>query len=153
MALHACINGSLVEQIIDILSEEQYQNLAQQYSTVVLIADMIVPPSVGWFFVGTQFSPPADQQVPLEALIKGTIKKYQDAAPELLRELYTQNTLMGITTQQSDTMFTEYLDVLVRIREGAWPTALYALSQKQPSGFVTQEMIDSWIDLIQSKMT
>jgi hypothetical protein len=152
MALHACINGTLVEQIVDVLSEEHYQELARKYSNVILIADMIVPPSVGWSFVGTQFSPPPDQQIPLEDLIKGTIKKYQDAAPELLRDLYTQNTLMGITTQQSDAMFTEYLDVLVRIREGAWPTALYALSQKEPSGFVTQEMIDSWIALIQSKM-
>jgi hypothetical protein len=59
---------------------------------------------------------------------------------------------LGITAAQSHAMFVAYSDVLLAIREGAFPTALYALQQKQPDGFVTQEMIDSWIQILQSKM-
>jgi hypothetical protein len=66
--------------------------------------------------------------------------------------MYVANTLAGITAAQSSQMFTDYGDVLHCIREGAWPTALYKLSEKQPEGFVTQEMINSWVTLIQDKL-
>jgi len=76
--------------------------------------------------------------------INDKIKFFQSVAPELLRELYTANTISGITVQQSDQMFDDYADVLNRIKEGAFPTAYYRLTQKTPSGFVTQDLIDTW---------
>jgi hypothetical protein len=83
----------------------------------------------------------------MEDLIENINKKigyFQSIAPTLLKELYTANTMAGITTPQSDQMFDDYSDVLTRIREGAFPTAYYRLSQKSPEGFVTQELIDAW---------
>lgn len=83
-------------------------------------------------------------------LVSAKIRQNQLLASELLIELYTENTLAGITTQESDELFDEYADVVARIREGAFPTAVYRLQQKQPSGFVTQELLDKWIATIQS---
>jgi hypothetical protein len=79
-----------------------------------------------------------------KAMIDAKIRQFQEAAPLIMRELYVQNTMAGISTAQSDAMFDAYADVLARVKEGAFPTALYRLNQKQPSGFVTQELIDLW---------
>lgn len=88
----------------------------------------------------------------LEELVANKIEQYEKVAPELLRELKRDNTLAGITTQQSAQMFADYLDVIIMIREGAFPTALHTLQQKQPSGFVTQERLDGWIAKIKAWM-
>lgn len=88
----------------------------------------------------------------MQQIIDKKIIAYQQIAPILLRELYVQNTLAGITVQQSDQMFDEFADVVIRIREGTFPTALYRIQQKTPEGFVTQELLDSWIRKIQTYM-
>lgn len=80
--------------------------------------------------------------------IEDRIEQYQKAAPGLLRDLYATNTMAGISTPQSDQLVDDYQDVLLRIREGLFPTALYRLSFKRPSGFVTQVMLDQWRDKI-----
>jgi hypothetical protein len=80
----------------------------------------------------------------LEQAINDKIAYFQSIAPQLVRELYVANTIAGITTVQSDQMFDDYADVLLRIKEGAFPTALFRLDQKAPEGFVTQELIDTW---------
>lgn len=82
--------------------------------------------------------------------IDAKILSYQLIAPKLLRELYVENTVGGISTVQSDQMFDDYFDILVRVREGAFPTALRRLQFKRPSGFVTQAIIDRWITKITS---
>lgn len=82
------------------------------------------------------------------AIVSELIRQKQELAPSLLRELYAKNTLAGISTQQSDQMFDEYADVVLRIREGAFPTAYYRLQQKQPSGFVTQALLNEWLTSI-----
>ena len=83
-------------------------------------------------------------------IINEKLLKYQKAAPDLLRELYVANTLAGITVEQSDAMFDAFADVVIRIREGTFPTALHRLQQKLPVGFVTQDLLDSWIEKIES---
>jgi len=85
-------------------------------------------------------------------LIDQRIQYFQSVAPKLVRELYVDNTMAGITAAQSDEMFDDFADVLLRIKEGAFPTALYRLDQKQPAGFVTQELINSWKAKIASYM-
>ncbi len=88
------------------------------------------------------FRPPV---VEVEQVIIKKLAGYAELAPDLLRELYAKNTLAGITPEQSDRMFTECEKVIIRLREGAFPTALFNLQQMQPTGLVTQELIDSWI--------
>jgi hypothetical protein len=150
---HACINNNIIEKIVEITNESQYHEMTSIYSVVILIEDLLIPPQVGWVLNSNNVLEPGEgQTIPIQDIIRYKIKQYQEQAPELLRDLYMENTLLGITTAQSDQMFDEFKDVLVRIREGAWPTALYRLSQKQPSGFVTQEMINKWYNLILSKM-
>lgn len=92
------------------------------------------------------------QQSLIHGLIDKKIKSYQNIAPTLIRELYVLNTLNGITTVQSDQMFDDYYDVLTRIREGAFPTALRRLQFKRPSGFVTQALIDQWTSKIMAAL-
>jgi hypothetical protein len=81
-------------------------------------------------------------------MIAGKLEEYQKKSDELIKYLLADNTLEGITTEQSDQMFDEFIDVLIRLRNGAFPTALYRLSQKTPSGFATQDRIDQWINKI-----
>jgi len=152
MALHACIDGVTVVEIVDVLSENQYRDLSSVYSSVIDISPIILKPEVGWELQGLTFVPPEGQQVNIVQLIGDRIGYYQSLAPDILVGMYITNTLAGITAEQSSDMFTEYGDILHCIREGAWPTALYKLQNKQPEGFTTQEMIDSWIALIQDQM-
>jgi len=84
------------------------------------------------------------------AMVQEKLEQYQRVAPQLLRELYAENTLNRITVAQSDALFDEYQDVILRVSQGAFPSALYRLAQKQPSGFVTQELLDKWTARIQS---
>ena len=149
---HACIDNVTVVEIVNVMSEEQYKELASRYSSVVLIEDLLVQPEPGWVLNGIVLEPGPEQVVAVEQLIKSRIIQFQKMAPELLVDLYTQNTLYGITTSQSDQMFDDFEDVLLRLREGAWPTAIFRLNSKQPSGFVTQELIDAWKQTIINKM-
>jgi hypothetical protein len=149
MRKFAIINNFTVTEI-KYLDEDGYRLAASKYELVVDIEDLLVQPDVGWVLQGNHLVPPPGYGTDLASIINARIKHYQEKAPEMLRNLYTANTLLGITVQQSDAMFDDYQDVLIRIREGAWPTALYRLSQKQPSGFVTQEMINNWISVLQS---
>jgi len=150
MRKYAVVDNNIVSNVLD-MTEEEYLNISNDHQIIIDITDLVIQPTVGWILEGNCLVPPVSS-VTLNQIIQNRIKSYQDQAPALLRELYTQNTLLGITIQQSDQMFTDYQDVLIRIREGAWPTALYRLQQKTPSGFVTQVMIDNWVALIQSKM-
>lgn len=69
---------------------------------------------------------------------------YQLIAPKIIRDLFVSNTIAGISTSQSNQMFDDYEDVLIRLKEGAFPTAYKRLELKRPSGFVTQTIIDNW---------
>jgi hypothetical protein len=151
MRKYAILDNNTVVEILD-LEDEGYLHEASYHQALIDIQDLVVQPQIGWVLTGNQLAPSPGQMVTLNTMIKSRIKYYQDQASELLRDLYAQNTMLGITVQQSDQMFTDYQDVLHRIREGAWPTAVYRLSQKEPSGFVTQEMLDAWQSLIQSKI-
>ena len=151
MRKHAILDNNLVVEIMN-LDEELYKREASYHQLIIDIEDLVIQPQVGWLLSGNTLIPPPNSPVPIKDLIKARIKYYQEQAPELLRDLYAENTLLGITVQQSNQMFSDYQDVLIRIREGAWPTALYCLSQKQPSGFVTQQMIDNWYNMISSRI-
>lgn len=151
MRKHAILDNNHVIKIMD-LNDELYKKEASCYQLIIDIHDLLIQPQIGWLLVGNQLIPSVNQQVSLKEMIKARIKYYQDNAPELLRDFYAENTLLGITAAQSNQMFSDYQDVLTRIREGAWPTALYCLSQKEPSGFVSQEMLDNWYNLINSRM-
>lgn len=148
---HALLKEFVVVEIKS-LEEQQAQEEAKNYTLVIDIHDLLIPPQVGWVLQGNTLVPGPEQVLDLKTIIKSKIKSFQEQAPELLRDMYATNTLLGITTQQSDDMFEEYMDVLVRIREGAWPTALHRLNQKVPSGFVTQQMIDDWKALLIARM-
>jgi hypothetical protein len=151
MRKHAIIDDNTVVEI-KVISESEFSDLARKHQLILDIQDLLVQPEVGWVLVGNQLQPSESEMPDLPKLIKSRIKYYQDNASELLRDLYAENTLLGITVEQSDQMFEDFEDVLIRLREGAWPTALYRLSQKQPSGFVTQEMINRWSAIIASRM-
>jgi hypothetical protein len=153
MALHAFLKNNVVVKVDDIANEEQYfQEMLKGYQNIIDVSGLLISPEVGWVLQGNQIVPSPSQQITVQKMIESRIKHYQSLAPQILVDLYVQNTLLGITAAQSHAMFVAYSDVLLAIREGAFPTALYALQQKQPEGFVTQEMIDGWINLLQSRI-
>lgn len=79
------------------------------------------------------------------SFVADKITAYQLLAPSILAQIYTENKLAGITAEESDQVFENFSDIIIRINQGAFPTALYRLATKQPSGFATQERINSWI--------
>jgi len=95
-------------------------------------------------------SPYAQPPLSMPQIIWNKLTQYEECATELVRTLKRDNTLAGITTAQSAQMFDDFSDVLIMLKEGAFPTAIYRLQQKSASGFVTQDMINNWILLIQS---
>jgi hypothetical protein len=151
MRKQACLINNIVVKVQS-FSDEECSEQMKNYDMVVDVVDLVITPDIGWILNGNQLVPAPGTEVNLQEMIKSKIKYFQESAPELMRDLYVQNTLLGITTQQSDQMFDDYQDVLLRIREGAWPTAIYRLGQKQPAGFVTQEMINNWSSIIYNKM-
>lgn len=135
---------------VESIDPEQYVDVSKDYNLVIDVEDLVVCPQVGWVLSGNSLVPSAAQASNVKEMIKLRIKGYQSLAPELLRDMYAQNTLLGITSSQSDAVFDDYSDVILRLQQGAFPTAIYRLQQKQPSGFVTQEMLDAWIATIQN---
>lgn len=81
------------------------------------------------------------------------IKNYQSQAGSILTEIYKENTLAGITKEQSSEVFRDFNDVIFLISQGAFPTALFNLQTKQPSGFATQERINGWIQKLITAMS
>ena len=148
MAIFAVIDSNTVHNIAD--GDAAFAASISSYHQAVVDVTAVVPrPEIGWSYnpLSGTFSPPT---IPLVTLINSKIAAYQAAAPALLRTLYTTNTLAGIATDQSDAMFDQFSDVILRLTQGAFPTALYRLMQKTPSGFVTQPMIDNFVATIQS---
>lgn len=88
----------------------------------------------------------------LKDIIVEKIVSYKEASKSLIDNLKADNTLAGITSAQSVQMFVDYGDILLMLREGAFPSAIYALQQKSPTGFVTQQMQDSWIAQIKANL-
>lgn len=148
MRRHAFINNNVVTKIQE-LDDAGYEENARNYQLIVDVEDLIVVPEVGWVFNGINIEPSVAQINNVRQLVTLKLASYQEIAPKLLRELYVDNTLLGITTPQSDAMFDVFADVVLRISQGAFPTAIFRLQQKKPSGFVTQVMINNWIARIQ----
>ena len=128
-------------EVIEVIESETFPEVLSE-NLLVDITDLLIPPAKGWKLEGNKLVPPVGHN--LEEIVESKIKKFQQLSQQMIIEIYTTNTLLGITTQQSDQMFDDYIDILLRLKEGAWPTALYRLNTKQPNGFVTQEMLDSW---------
>jgi len=151
MRTYAFLKENIVDKV-ETIDEIQFIEQSKNYQLIVDVHDYIITPQVGWVLVGNSIIPSAEQQIPIKEKIKATIKHYQEVSKDLLIDLYADNTLLGITSAQSSQMFDDYSDVVVCICQGAFPTAIYKLQQKTPSGFVTQQMIDSWISRIQSQL-
>ncbi len=110
-----------------------------------IIGELELPdwtPEEGWASRLSLYS--QNQSKPLDQIVYSKIEDYERRAPKLLREIKVSNTLAGITTSQSAEVFENFKDVILAIREGAFPTALYLLNAKSPLGYVTQDMLDEW---------
>lgn len=114
----------------------------------VVIGTVEVPDSISERDLNSLLSAYNQPPKPIKQLVSERIHKYRAAAPDLLVDLYADNTIMGITTEQSAQMFADFKDVLDALREGAFPTALHLINLKTPSGFVTQNLINTWKDRI-----
>lgn len=151
MRKYAILNDNVVTDVRD-LQDGDVAEYARGNSLVVDVTDNLLPPSIGWVLDGNMITPPPGEIYDIKKMVQNRIKFYRALAEDVLSELYAENTLTGLTDAQSDAMFDECADILLRIREGAWPTALYRLNHKQPTTAVTQEALDRWIAILQSKM-
>jgi len=135
--------------VIKEIEDEDFQGISKNYESIVDVTDFIITPQVGWLLDGNKVVPDAQHAITIKQMIVAKILSYQKVSADLLTELYADNTLTGMTVSQSNAMFEEYSDVIIRLSQGAFPTAIYSLQQKTPSGIVTQENIDNWIAKIQ----
>lgn len=153
MALFAQLINNEVFKISELETDEDIYLAILESDLIIDVTDLVITPAIGWVLNGNKIVPAPGEELNVQEMIKSKLRHLQKEALEILIEMYVQNTLLGITTQQADQMFDDYNDILIRIKEGAWPTALYRLSQKTPSGFVTQEMLDNWIALLEEKIS
>lgn len=65
-------------------------------------------------------------------------------------DLKSANMSNGLTREQSDSMFDQYVDVMVLINANELEDGVTLLEGKTPSDFITQDIIDSWIDILES---
>lgn len=149
--LYAIIQNNVVSNI-QLLSENDLSDILRISQNAIDIQDFIIQPQIGWILQGNLLVPSYAQSQDLLSMIESKIEYYQKVAPKLLTKLYATNTLNGMTLSHSDEMFDNYADVVFRLKEGAFPTAIYRLQQKVPSGNVTQEIINSWISLVQEQL-
>jgi len=152
MALFAYLINNEVVKKAELTTDEEFQVAFSEADLLIDITNLIIPPQIGWILSGNTLVPSPGQEVSFVDALKYKLAELQAVAPEILIEMYAQNTILGITTAQADQMFDDFHDVLTRIKEGAWPTALYRLMQKEPMGFVTQEMLDNWIAMLQARI-
>jgi hypothetical protein len=89
---------------------------------------------------------------PINQIIGEKLDQYQAATNKILRDLKIANTMAGITVSQSRQMFKDYADVLLMLREGAYPSAIAEIQEIGPVGFVTQEILDQWVAVIQKEL-
>ena len=55
MALHACLNNLTVVEILEVETEENFQDLAKVYTSVIEIENETIRPNVGWTLNGTSW--------------------------------------------------------------------------------------------------
>lgn len=95
----------------------------------------------------------ATPQVPTaKELVIRKISSYKKECEEFVDEFKAGNTLEGITVQQSAELFAAVHLVLLALKEGALPTAIYLAEQVEPVGFLTQERKDLWISKMKDKL-
>jgi hypothetical protein len=85
-------------------------------------------------------------------IVTDKLAYYQALAPATIRQMLATNTLAGITPAQSYQAMKDYGLILQMVRFGMFPTAIYALQNSAPSGFITQPMLDSWIAMLQGML-
>lgn len=139
----AVVNQSVVESIV----EGAYPDERARDAGILVVDVSEVPCQVGWILSGNKIGP-----INYQAIIADRIKLYQEKAPILLRGLYAANTLQGLSTVDSDALCDAFSDVILRLREGLWPTAIYRLQNKQPTLIATEARIVEWIQLILKEM-
>lgn len=85
-------------------------------------------------------------------IVTDRISHYQDLSAAAIRQMLAINTLNGITLAQSWQAMQDYGIILQMVRFGMFPTAIYALQNAQPSGFISQDMLNSWIEMLQAML-
>lgn len=84
----------------------------------------------------------------MEVVIGSKIEQYKKLSDAIIEEIKVSNTMNGITNEESAQLFNEYASIILALKEGAFPTVVYMLEQKTPSGFMTQDRINAVKDLI-----
>jgi CRISPR/Cas system-associated protein Csx1 len=82
--------------------------------------------------------------VDLYSIIDAALSAKQTAGLQLLKQIFVENTIAGINTEQSKELFRNHLDIIICILVGAFPTAYSMILEIQPYGFLTQERLNSW---------
>jgi hypothetical protein len=144
MNKYALVINSVVQTIIIANAPSDYPDVA---NNLIACSDDV---QANWTYNGSQFSPvPAPT---ISEIINARILNYEKIGPDLARQIKVTNTLAGITTIQSVQVMKDFGLILQMVREGMLPTAIYALQQSAPSGFVTQDMINLWISMLQGAL-
>lgn len=94
---------------------------------------------------------PPQSPSPQEIVVR-KINSYKKECEQLMDTFKAGNTLEGITVAQSAELFAVAHLVIIALREGALPTAIYLAEQIVPAGFLTQEKKDLWISKMKEKL-
>lgn len=69
---------------------------------------------------------------------------------KIVPDLIESNLTNGLTQEQSDTMLDMYVDVLLELKADDLVGAITLLEAKTPEDFITQDIINNWIGIIEA---
>ena len=78
----AIVNNDIVQAIVTITDDSQYNNYAQNSQAAIDITNMLPQPGVGWLFTGNGLTPPADSQTPTKITKLAMLQRF--TVPERL---------------------------------------------------------------------
>jgi len=94
----------------------------------------------------------APQSPSAQEIVVRKICNYKKECEQLIDLFKADNTLQGITLAESAQLFQTVQFVLLALREGALPTAIYMAEQIEPIGFLTLERKNNWIAQMKDKL-
>lgn len=138
MALHAKIVNGLVDSIVDILDEDQYQELAQTCSTLIDISNITPAPQVGWLHSGPLFvapeQSPEDVQANLATNVTGPAIEYGiKLKKDVAAKIGAKNLMLEKTPQEISSLVSTLISIGFLLEGGALVTASGALQASMPN--------------------
>lgn len=129
MEKHACILNNSIVEIVEVVNEDHYREIASKYPTVIKIQDLVPQPQVGWILNGIILQPASLENLSEEQLHEFQQRSQRQFGQHLLPDLIDK---MGVRNLQLSKQFanidvttiaTQMANIKLLLETGALKTA------------------------------